>query len=49
MTDIKNFEREYRHSEEELSDLKQAYLDGEGDMKFILESVPCCSLDDEER
>ncbi len=49
VTDIKNFERQYRHSPEELSDLKQAYLDGDGDMDFILDSVPCCSLDDQER
>ncbi len=36
--DIKNFEKEYRESDEERADLKQAYLDGEGDMDFILDS-----------
>ena len=49
VTDIKNFELDYRHSEEELMDLKQAYLDGDGDMEFILDSIPCCSLEDEQR
>jgi DnaJ family protein C protein 9 len=47
--DIKNFEKTYRHSEEEMADLKQAYLDGDGDMKYILESVPCCTEEDQER
>jgi DnaJ family protein C protein 9 len=47
--DIANFEKEYRHTEEEMSDLKQAYLDGEGSMKYILDSVLCCTDEDEER
>jgi len=29
--------------------LKQAYLDGDGDMKYILDSVPCCTEEDQER
>jgi DnaJ family protein C protein 9 len=36
-------------SEEELSDLKQAYLDGKGDMDFILEAVPFSHTDEEPR
>jgi hypothetical protein len=36
--DIKNFEKSYRESDEEKADLKQAYLDGEGDMDFILDT-----------
>ncbi|KAK8751107.1 hypothetical protein OTU49_013058 [Cherax quadricarinatus] len=47
--DIKNFESKYRESEEELSDLKEAYLDGEGDMEYILQNVLCCTIDDEPR
>jgi len=47
--DIKHFEKTYRHSEEEMIDLKQAYLDGQGDMEYVLSSVPCCSDEDQQR
>lgn len=46
---IKNFENEYKESEEELNDLKQAYLDGKGSMDYILTNVLCCTIDDEPR
>lgn len=36
-------------SEEELSDLKQAYLDGEGDMEYIIHHVLCSTMEDEPR
>jgi DnaJ family protein C protein 9 len=36
-------------SEEELNDLKRAYLDGKGDMDFILEAVPFSHTDEEPR
>jgi DnaJ family protein C protein 9 len=36
-------------SEEELSDLKRAYLNGKGDMDFILEAVPFSHTDEEPR
>ena len=36
-------------SEEELSDLKSAYMDFEGDMDAILENVLCATIDDEGR
>lgn len=36
-------------SEEELSDLKQAYLDGEGDMEYIIRHVLCSTVEDEPR
>eukprot|EP00095_Tigriopus_kingsejongensis_P000682 maker-scaffold340_size202118-snap-gene-1.26 protein:Tk00682 transcript:maker-scaffold340_size202118-snap-gene-1.26-mRNA-1 annotation:"dnaj homolog subfamily c member 9" len=49
VTDITEFEKEYRNSAEELADLKTAYLEGEGNMDFILDNVLCCTLDDEER
>ena len=32
-----------------MNDLKQAYIDGEGDMQFILDNVLCCSDEDQER
>ncbi|KAG7171566.1 dnaJ homolog subfamily C member 9-like [Homarus americanus] len=47
--DIKNFEAEYKESDEELNDLKQAYIEGEGDMEYILQYVLCCTIDDEAR
>lgn len=47
--DIKEFEKTYKGSDEELNDLKSAYLDYEGDMEQILENVICCTHEDEER
>lgn len=49
ITDVKEFEKKYRHSEEEMTDLKQAYLDGDGDMNYVLSSVPCCTDEDVDR
>lgn len=49
ITDITNFEKKYRGSEEEMKDLKAAYVEGEGNMDFMLDNVLCCTLDDEER
>ncbi|KAG0726418.1 DnaJ subfamily C member 9 [Chionoecetes opilio] len=49
LEDIKNFETEYKESEEELADLKQAYMDGKGSMDYILDNVLCCTLEDEPR
>ena len=37
--DIKAFEKTYKGSEEELADLKAAYLQHEGDFDHILEEV----------
>jgi len=48
-SDIINFEKKYRNSEEELDDLKAAYIEAEGDMNLILETVLCCTIDDEPR
>ena len=36
--DIKQFEKQYRDSDEEKADLKKAYLEGEGDMDHILDT-----------
>lgn len=47
--DIKNFEKEYKESEEELNDLKQAYMDGEGSMEYIHNNVLCAVVEDEPR
>ena len=47
--DIKEFEVSYKGSEEEMADLKSAYLDYKGDMDAIMENVLCATLEDEDR
>ncbi|RUS90269.1 hypothetical protein EGW08_001958 [Elysia chlorotica] len=47
--DIEEFTDKYRGSDEELEDLKKAYLSAEGDMQSILDTVLCCTHEDEER
>ncbi|XP_067996475.1 dnaJ homolog subfamily C member 9 [Melanerpes formicivorus] len=47
--DIEDFERSYKDSEEELADIKAAYMDFEGDMDRIMESVLCVDYTDEPR
>eukprot|EP00658_Telonema_sp_P-2_P026036 TRINITY_DN20501_c0_g1_i2.p1 TRINITY_DN20501_c0_g1~~TRINITY_DN20501_c0_g1_i2.p1 ORF type:complete len:299 (+),score=97.62 TRINITY_DN20501_c0_g1_i2:64-960(+) len=47
--DIEAFAQKYVGSEMEMEDLKAAYLEAEGDMEKILDSVPMCSYKDEDR
>lgn len=47
--DIKAYEKNYKGSEQELEDLKSAYLEYEGDMDQILDNVLCSTIDDEPR
>ncbi|XP_061857424.1 dnaJ homolog subfamily C member 9 isoform X2 [Colius striatus] len=47
--DIEEFEKKYKDSEEELADIKAAYMDFEGDMGKIMESVLCVDYTDEPR
>lgn len=47
--DIKDFEKDYKGSKEEKEDLKEAYLQSEGDMDEIMDSVMCATVDDEVR
>jgi DnaJ homolog subfamily C member 9 len=47
--DITKFEKEYRFSEEERSDVVAAYESLEGSMKDILDSIMLCTDDDEDR
>ncbi|XP_066996762.1 dnaJ homolog subfamily C member 9 [Anabrus simplex] len=47
--DITNYEKSYKGSQEEKDDLKRAYLDGKGDMDFILEAVPFSNTEEEGR
>jgi len=49
LDDIKNFEEKYKNSTEEEQDLKKAYLDEEGDMDKIIDTVLCATQDDEPR
>ena len=39
----------FRNSDEEAGDLKSAYLDSEGDMDVIIDTVLCATADDETR
>ncbi|KFP59685.1 DnaJ subfamily C member 9, partial [Cariama cristata] len=47
--DIEDFEKSYKNSEEELADIKTAYVDFEGDMDRIMESLLCVDYTDEPR
>ncbi|NXU51372.1 DNJC9 protein, partial [Turnix velox] len=47
--DIEDFEKRYKDSEEELADIKAAYMDFEGDMDQIMESLLCADYTDEPR
>ncbi|XP_075230759.1 dnaJ homolog subfamily C member 9-like isoform X1 [Lycorma delicatula] len=47
--DINNYEKKYKESDEELADLKRAYMDRKGDMNYILEAVPFTHTNEEPR
>ncbi|XP_073441933.1 dnaJ homolog subfamily C member 9 [Dendrobates tinctorius] len=47
--DIKEYEKKYKGSEEERADIIQAYMDFEGDMDKIMDSVMFAGIDDEPR
>ncbi|KAH7460308.1 hypothetical protein PRIC1_014525 [Phytophthora ramorum] len=47
--DIKRFEGEYRHSDEEKSDVLAAFTKYEGEMRHILDTIMLSTDDDEER
>lgn len=49
LEDVQAFEKTYKGSEEELADIKQAYLDFKGDMDQIMESVLCVQYTEEPR
>ncbi|KAM8923842.1 dnaJ homolog subfamily C member 9 [Pelodytes ibericus] len=49
MADITSYKEKYQGSEEEKSEILQAYLDFEGDMGSIMTSVPCVEYSDEPR
>ncbi|XP_064643785.1 dnaJ homolog subfamily C member 9-like [Lineus longissimus] len=47
--EIEEFTKEYQGSDEELDDLKSAYMDFEGNMDEILDNIMCSTIDDEPR
>lgn len=47
--DIKAYEKNYKGSQQELEDLKSAYIEFEGDMDKILDNILCSTIDDEPR
>ena len=49
LKDLERFETEYRESAEEKEDLKKAYMEAEGDMDQILDTVMCAKVEDEAR
>ncbi|KAI6652693.1 DnaJ-like protein subfamily C member 9 [Oopsacas minuta] len=49
LEEVDKFSKQYRESEDELSDLKQCYRTNEGDMDMILESMMCSVYSDDDR
>merc|ERR1712168_1650388 len=49
LSQIKEFEAEYKYSDEETKDLKEAYIKHKGNLDKIMDSVMCATLDDEDR
>jgi len=49
LKDIEKFAEEFKNSEEERDEIKKAYLDAEGDMGQIIDSVMCATEEDEDR
>jgi len=49
ISDVKKFHAEYRYSDIEVEDLKQNYVDIEGDMNKLFEFQLCSEIDDEPR
>ena len=49
LKDIEKFASEFKDSEEERDEIKKAYIDAEGDMGQIIDSVMCATEEDEER
>ncbi|NWR91041.1 DNJC9 protein, partial [Furnarius figulus] len=47
--DIEDYQKKYKNSEEELADVKAAYLNFKGDMDRIMENVMCTDYTDEPR
>jgi len=49
LKDIEKFASDFKNSEEEKEEIKKAYVDAEGDMGQIIDSVMCATEEDEER
>jgi len=49
LKDIEKFASDFKNSEEEKEEIKKAYVDAEGDMGQIIDSVMCATEEDEDR
>lgn len=49
LDDVKKFEEKFKGSQEEEEELKNAYIEAEGDMQVIIDSVMCAKAEDEDR
>ncbi|KAJ8264438.1 hypothetical protein GJAV_G00149150 [Gymnothorax javanicus] len=49
LSDILEFEKKYKGTDEESEDVRRLYLQYEGDMDMIMASALCCSQEDEPR
>ncbi|XP_075230761.1 J domain-containing protein CG6693-like isoform X3 [Lycorma delicatula] len=47
--DINNYEKKYKESDEELTDIKKAYMNRKGNMNHIIKSVPFTTCKDKPR
>lgn len=47
--DIEKYERNYRYSEQEKSDIKRSYVQGKGCINHLMNSVPFLRVEDEDR
>lgn len=48
-TDIDNYQKEYKGSEIEKTDIRKAYLNGKGCINYMMECVPFMAVEDEPR
>jgi len=49
LDDVKEFEKKYRGSDEEEADLKAAYVECEGRIDDVIDTMLCATIDDEQR
>lgn len=47
--DIENYEKSYRHSEQEATDIKKSYIQGKGCINHMMNTVPFLRVEDEPR
>ena len=47
--DIEKFKEDYRESQEEIEDIKKAYIEAKGNMRQIIDSIMFATEEDEDR